>query len=250
MRILHAILRTGRRLTIGLARITICMASQIDRVTAELRRRVLAGELTPGERVVELQLASDLQVSRTPLRLAFGELEKEGLLERLPTRGFRVRRITLDEVAQAIDVRGALEGMAARTVAEAGPTQETLRELQACVEEGRDLLEKASTDSDQVDTTRWAAMNARFHRTLVQAAANPVLASALAHVGKTPMAAPGALGFSGLRPALEVAFLQRAQFDHEDIVRALEAREGARAEALMREHARRSRDNKRVLIRA
>lgn len=224
------------------------MASQIERVTAELRRRILAGQLSPGDRMVELQLASELDVSRTPLRIAFGELETEGLLERLPTRGFRVRRVTLDEVAQAIDVRGTLEGMAARMVAEAGVALEVLRTLQACVQEGRALLGGLSAAPVAVDTLQWAAMNARFHHTLVQAADSPVLASALAHIARTPMAGPGALGISGLLPALEIAFLQRAQFDHEDVVQAIAAGEGVRAEALMREHARRSRDNKRRLM--
>ena len=226
------------------------MASQIDRVVTELRRRVLCGELSAGERIVELQFASDLQVSRTPLRLALGELEKEGLLERLPTRGFRVRRVTLDDIAHAIDVRGVLEGMAARALAEAGAPRATLDQLKACVDEGAALLADASPAGHLADPMRWAAINARFHQALVQGAGNPALASALAQVATTPMAAPGALGFSGMQPALELAFLQRAQFDHEDVVRAIEAREGARAEALMREHARRSRDNKRKLMQA
>jgi len=226
------------------------MASQIDRVIAELRRRILSGELASGERIVELQFASDLQVSRTPLRLALGELEKEGLLERLPTRGFRVRRVTLDDIAHAIDVRGVLEGMAARSLAEAGASTRTLDELKACVTEGAALLADAQPGGQLADPMRWAAINARFHQALVQGAGNPALAAALAQVATTPMAAPGALGFSGVQPALELAFLQRAQFDHEDVVRAIEAREGARAEALMREHARRSRDNKRRLMQA
>lgn len=224
------------------------MASQIDRVTVELRRRILAGQLSPGDRLVELQLASNLEVSRTPLRIAFGELEKEGLLERLETRGFRVRRVTLDEVAQAIDVRGTLEGMAARLVAEEGVAFDVLADLQACVAEGRVLLGDPQATPLAVDTLHWAALNARFHQILVQAAGNPMLSSALAHIARTPMAGPGALGISGLLPELEIAFLHRAQMDHEEVVHAIQAGEGSRAEALMREHARRSRDNKRRLM--
>lgn len=224
------------------------MPSHIERVTAELRRMVLSSELAPGQRVVELELASRLGVSRTPLRLAFGELAREGLFERLPTRGFRVRRVTLEEVAQAIDVRGVLEGLAARTAAESGMPEELMQVLRDCVAEGRAVLE-ASTRDGAPDTPRWVDMNVRFHAALVQAAANPVLAATLAQVTRTPLASPGAIALGGVRPALELAFLQRAQADHEDIVQALQAREGARAEALLREHARRSRDNKRVLIR-
>ena len=79
-------------------------------------------------------------------------------------------------------------------------------------------------------------------------AGNKALSAALEHVAKAPLASAAALSLGGTLPALELAFLQRAQQDHEDILAALQAHEGARAEALMREHARRSRDNKRELL--
>jgi len=141
-----------------------------------------------------------------------------------------------------------LEGLAARTAAESGMTEVALQMLRDCVAEGRAVL-KAASGQSALDTPRWVEMNVRFHAALVQAAANPVLTATLEQVTRTPLAAPGAIALGGVRPALELAFLQRAQADHEDIVQALQAREGARAEALLREHARRSRENKRVLIR-
>ena len=223
------------------------MASLIESVAAELRRLVLSGELAPNERLVELDLASRLNVSRTPLRLAFTELEREGLFERLPKRGFRVRQVTLDEVTQAIDIRGMLEGLAARTAAEAGASPDLLEEMRACLIEGRQLVAAANAGK-ALNAEAWVGMNIRFHRALVQSANNPVLAATLAHVAKTPLAAPGAVALGGMQPDLELAFLARAQSDHEDIVDAIEAREGVRAEALLREHARRSGDNKRRLI--
>lgn len=224
------------------------MSSQIEKVTRELRRLILAGELASGERIREVQFAAELGVSRTPLRLALGELESEGLLERLPTRGFRVREITLDEVSMAIDVRGNLEGMAARLLAETGASQELLAVLRQCVAQGRALIEAARQADLHVDTMDWSAMNARLHHTLAAGSGNSALVAALAHVAKTPMAGPGALGVSGAPSSLELGFLERAQFDHEDILHAIEAGEGGRAEALMREHARRSRDNKKALL--
>ena len=66
------------------------MATQIHTVTHELRRRLMTGAYAPGARLVELQLSAELGASRTPIRLAFEELAREGWLERLPTRGFRV----------------------------------------------------------------------------------------------------------------------------------------------------------------
>jgi GntR family transcriptional regulator, vanillate catabolism transcriptional regulator len=224
------------------------MSSQIDYTINELRRKILSGDAAPGERMVELELAASLSVSRTPIRIALGELEKEGLLERLPTRGFRVREFTVDQVADAVDVRGVLEGMAARQAAQRGLQPAAREELQACIDEGRLLLQKAEAAGFVIDAARWVPMNARFHGALVEAASNSALASALAHVSKTPMAGAGALSLNGMLPLLEYGYIQRAQSDHEDVLAALLAGDGGRAEALMREHAHRSRDNKRELI--
>lgn len=224
------------------------MSSQIQHVIRELRRQILAGELAPGERLVELQCSAALGVSRTPLRIAFGELEKEGLLERLPTRGFRVRSFSLNDVAKAVDVRGVLEGMAARILAESGVDAQTLEVLDTCVAQGQALLASAAERGELIDAAGWIAMNTRFHGTLVKAVNNPALSSALDAVNRYPMAGAGSLGLSGFVPALEFGFIQRAQYDHEDVVRALRNREGARAQALMQEHALRSRDNKRALM--
>lgn len=223
------------------------MASQIERVVTELRRRILNGELAPGERIVELQYAPALGVSRTPLRLALVELEKQGLLELVGKRGFQVRSVTMEDVAQGIDVRGVLEGYAARLVAEAGASKSLAQLLAECVQEGRSVLDAAVKRRKSVDLARWAAMNARYHGALVEAAGNGALRSALEHVTKSPLAAASVLGVSGVSPKLELSFLERAQADHEDVLQAILGREGARAEALMREHARRSRDNKRKL---
>lgn len=224
------------------------MSSQIDYTIDRLRQQILSGQFVPGERMVELELAAQLAVSRTPIRIALAELEKEGLLERLPTRGFRVRRFTVDEIANAVDVRGVLEGMAARSAAERGLSAEITTRLKDCITEGQLLLEKAAAAGHMIDAARWVPMNANFHASLVEAANNSTLTSALAHVSKTPMAGAGALSLNGVLPLLEYRFIQRAQTDHEDVLAALLAGEGARAEALMREHAHRSRNNKRELI--
>ncbi len=218
------------------------MAAQIDKVISELRDLVLSGELQPGERVIELQFAERLGVSRTPLRIAMAELEKEGLLERLPSRGFRVR-------AFSVDVRGVLEGMAVRLLAERGASQATLAQLHEAVEEGRKLLARAEHDpSITVDARAWGHINGRFHQILYAAAGNRALIAALEHNNKTPLAGPAALTLPSTPSELETPFVLRAQADHEDLLRAIERREAVRAESLMREHAYRSRENKRILL--
>jgi GntR family transcriptional regulator, vanillate catabolism transcriptional regulator len=222
------------------------MASRLATVTTRLREMILAGDLPPGERLLEIPFAQRLGVSRTPLRLALGELEKEGLLERLPTRGFRVREFPLEQVANAIDVRGVLEGMAARIVAEHGVDTATRRALEQCLAEGRVLT--ATPHGGVIDPVQWAAMNARFHWAIVRAARNPALTSALEHNERIPMAAAAAITFNSAVQEVAYPLLRRAQEDHVNILQALTRREGARAEALLREHAYRSRENKRLLL--
>ena len=117
------------------------MATQILSVVNEIKRRIIAGDYAPGERLVELQLAESLGVSRTPIRLAFEELTKDGLLERLPTRGFRVKSFNPKDLSDAIEVRGTLEGMAARLVAEQGADTQNLQVLRDCLEQGQMLLQ-------------------------------------------------------------------------------------------------------------
>jgi GntR family transcriptional regulator, vanillate catabolism transcriptional regulator len=194
----------------------------------------------------KLPLAKRLGVSRTPLRLALGEIEKQGLLERLPTRGFKVREFPMEQVAHAIDVRGVLEGMAARIVTERGLDAATQGELEQCLAEGRELTD--IPPGGVIDPMRWAAMNARFHWAIVRAARNPALTSALEHNERIPMAAAAAITFNSAVQEMAYPLLCRAQEDHVSILQALTRREGARAEALLREHAYRSRENKRLLL--
>jgi len=224
------------------------MATQIDHVVSRLRDMVLSGELKPGERIVEIPFAARLGVSRTPLRLALIELELEGLLERLPTRGYRVRAFSLDDIADAVDVRGVLEGMAARLVAERGVSESALESLTAAVKGGRELLDLADRTGRVLDAEAWRAINAKFHQALIAAAENRALASALEHNNKIPLAGPGALPLPHTPTDLEIAFVRRAQEDHESLLSAVVRGEGARAEAILREHAYRSRENKRILL--
>jgi GntR family transcriptional regulator of vanillate catabolism len=77
---------------------------------ATLRQLIVSGQLPAGERVAEIPLAQRLGVSRTPVRLAFRSLEREGLLTRAGKRGYVVRRFSDADVRTAIEVRGLLEG--------------------------------------------------------------------------------------------------------------------------------------------
>src|SRR5689334_23939845 len=83
-----------------------------------LRELVLTGEFGPGKRISEHPLTVRLGVSRTPIRLALERLAHEGLLEPYPTGGFVVRKFTLNDIWDVIEIRGLLEGAAARLASE------------------------------------------------------------------------------------------------------------------------------------
>src|SRR3954462_3693899 len=92
--------------------------SQTGRATLVLREMLLEGHFQPGERIREVPLAAELGVSRIPLRLVLERLAHEGLLVVRPTRGFVVQKFSTADISDAIELRGLLEGMAARLAAE------------------------------------------------------------------------------------------------------------------------------------
>ena len=85
-----------------------------DVVFNTLRQAILRGELKPGERLMEIQLANKLGVSRTPIREAIRKLELEGLVLMIPRRGAEVAEITEKSLRDVLEVRGALEELAVK----------------------------------------------------------------------------------------------------------------------------------------
>src|ERR1700734_296860 len=93
-------------------------SSQTARAVLTLREMLVQGRFRPGERIREVPLAAELKVSRIPLHLALERLAHEGFLEIRPTRGFVVQRFSTEDIYDAIELRGLLEGAAARLAAE------------------------------------------------------------------------------------------------------------------------------------
>jgi GntR family transcriptional regulator, vanillate catabolism transcriptional regulator len=215
------------------------MSSQRLRAVLELRELILEGELEPGRRISEIPLSQRLGVSRTPLRLALAELEHEGLLVRAGG-GFAVRSFTLDDVADAIDVRGALEGVAARMAAERLESSRELEALYGCVAQLDTVVRPGRAI---VDFERYVELNERFHDLLVSLARSEVLRDAVDRAAATPFASPSA--FVRVQAELPAShdILHEAQAQHHRILEAIETRDGPRADALAREHAMLARDN-------
>ena len=131
-----------------------------------LLERIFKGELQPGDRIVELQLANELGTSQAPVREALRELQSLGFVEHEPYRGTRVRRITEEELAEIFPVRAALEELAA---------QEAASRLNGRVEELEREFEAMRAAAGRKDLQDLAGHDARFHRLIVEAAENKVL---------------------------------------------------------------------------
>jgi len=205
-----------------------------EKVLMQLRDLILRGEFAPGARLAEQQLAERLSASRTPVRAALVALEQEGLVEANDTVGFVVRQFTAQEVADAIAVRGHLEGMAARLVAEHGVTRQLSGELQSCLDEGDAALTPHPLGVE--DYARYATMNDRFHALVLDACGNRALQRAVRLNDKLPFApASSMLPMQGSL-ALDRDWMLYAHRQHHMLVGALLRGEGARAQALAVEH--------------
>ena len=104
-------------------------------VYEELKRQILVGEIAPGTRMMEVELAEEMGVSRTPIREAIRKLEKEGLVTIEPRRGAYASEISVKDMVDVLEVRQDLEGMAAALAAE----KVTEEEKQAFIKVNSDL---------------------------------------------------------------------------------------------------------------
>lgn len=219
------------------------MSIGLEDATVMLRRQLLAGEYPPGIKLSETAVAEKLNVSRTIVRLAMSELEHEGLLTRQPNRGSRIRAFSIDEVAQAIEVRGEMEAVAVRLAAERGLDAARRAELESLITEGDGLL-AAGTLSEGIRAA-WIDMNSRFHDSLLEASGNWALRGSITHISKLPLVSASALIFDQNDIEKGMRQIARSHLDHQDILSAVLRRQGSRAASLMREHAFRSAQHKR-----
>jgi GntR family transcriptional regulator of vanillate catabolism len=211
-----------------------------DQVVLKLRELILGGEIAAGQRVTEVAISEQLGVSRTPVREALAILSQEGLLGAAGNRGYLVQEFGSKDIEDAIEVRGLLEGAAARMVAEKGPDTVLLAALESCLADGAALASKKDYSRDE--EMCWAEINHRFHSLIAEACGNRALISVLMLNDKLPFASSKTVVGGDTSTAQNMArhreIIVHAQADHQQIVTALRLRQSARVEALMREHAR------------
>ncbi|OUL99884.1 GntR family transcriptional regulator [Variovorax sp. JS1663] len=220
--------------------------SQAVKAQLRLREMVLAGELPGGTRLAEVAISEQLGISRTPVRSALMRLEQEGLLESLPNGGYAVRTFSERDVADAIELRGTLEGLSARLAAERGAAPVVLREARACLRRIDELLRQPALDDAAF--SRYVEFNGQFHRLLSEMAGSTLVAQQLTRVLNLPFASPSAFVVVQANSPAARDMLVIAQDQHEQVLDAIENREGARAEALMREHSRLAQRNLREAL--
>ena len=139
-----------------------------DVVFNPLRQAILRGEFKPGERLMEIQLANKLGVSRTPIREAIRKLELEGLVIMIPRKGAEVADITEKSLRDVLEVRKALEELAVQLACEK-ITQEELEELEKAGENFKKVLNRSK------DITEVAEADVRFHDVIYMATDNQKL---------------------------------------------------------------------------
>ena len=136
-------------------------------VYEELKRQIMVGEIPPGTRMMEVELADDMGVSRTPIREAIRKLEKEGLVSIEPRRGAYASEISIKDMVDVLEVREFLEGMAAG-LASKRITEEEIEAIKHSIDAYRDAVESGATEEiieeDEI-----------FHKLIVDCSGNKTL---------------------------------------------------------------------------
>jgi DNA-binding GntR family transcriptional regulator len=192
-----------------------------ERLTAEIRASIIAGQMAPGEIYSAPVLATRYEVSVTPVREALLDLVKEGLLTPLRNKGFRVVEPSdkdLDEIAQ---VRDLLEPAAVAEVARIATTQQ-LAQL-------RVLAAEIARYAKQGAIEAYLQADRDFHLAVIAATGNSRLIEIIGRLR-------GQARLFGLKKIAELGQLEASSQDHEDLLAAIENHDGQRAEEIMRTH--------------
>ncbi|MGC9335543.1 MAG: GntR family transcriptional regulator [Anaerolineae bacterium] len=190
------------------------------RAYEQIRERITTLELAPGSPINEQHLASELEMGLVPVREALKLLAHDNLVVITPRHGLYVADVNMPDLKQLSEMRLSLEGLSARLAAERA-TDDDLVVLEALRQE------QASTDPE--DSRRLFDIDHRFHQAIAQAAHNKYLADALERL----FGLSQRLWYLALP---QLGFLPSAVEKHLDLVEAIRAGDGDRAEEIMREH--------------
>lgn len=213
-------------------------------VLSSLRERILTGQIAPGVRLRAEALATEMNVSRTPIRSALAVLSAEGVVQYSVNRGYTVRPVTIGDILASVEVRAALEGTAARLSVEHGWEPAELARLADCAAKGRAIVDRGGWSAPI--EAEWYALNWIFHRSINIAARNPVLRNAMRMtilapvtgdvIRTSPVVAAQVPQRLRQIPATPPEHILRSQADHEAILKAIRGDDAGEAERLMTAH--------------
>lgn len=208
------------------------MATRAIEIQTKIREGVLSGDFPGGMRMNEVELATSLGVSRTPVRNALSTLGAEGLLDYTPNSGYVVRSYSAKDIADIYEVRAVLDGLAAKTLAEQGMSDARRGAMHKVITEGASLVALGRW-SDEI-CGRWIDINERFHAHLIDATDNEHLRAMYRKARDIPL-------------VTELRFrwfdgndMNQSQAEHSEIFDAIVNKQVIRADALAREHTYRS----------
>ena len=200
-----------------------------DVVFNTLREAILKGELKPGERLMELQLAAKLGVSRTPIREAIRMLEQEGLAVTIPRKGAEVARMTEKDMEDVLQIRDALDELAASIACEQ-ISEEELAEL-------RHTMHEFEESTKTGDVKRIAEADVRFHDIIYHATRNVKLENMLNNLREQ-------MYRYRLEYIKDEDKRQILLLEHDKILKAVKLRRVEEAKEAMREHI----DNQEITV--
>jgi DNA-binding GntR family transcriptional regulator len=186
-----------------------------------IRTAILEGKLPPGHRLKEGELATELGISRTPIREALFTLQAEGLVDSAPNRGATVRSYCLDELREMYDLRALLESHAARRAA--------LRIDAVAIEALRASCERFAQVADARELRGIVAENLFFHNAILEAAASSRLTEMVRQTIALPLVYRSFVWYSPEQVGASLHY-------HRQLVAAFDQRDAERAELIMKQH--------------
>jgi DNA-binding GntR family transcriptional regulator len=198
-----------------------------DQIYERLKQQILHGEIEPGERLMQIQVAETLRASRTPVREAFRRLEQDGLVERLPQGGVRVTRPDTETIQEVFGIRKVLEAYAIELACDRITPQE-IASLKRLSSQAQELLSSHELGL-QAKISRLFELNSQFHDTVYRASGNSYLMGTINSLRNIV----GRLRLVGLRADNTWA---QAWDEHAQLIEFLERRDRESAMGLVQTH--------------
>lgn len=217
------------------------MESIDTELAAQIRNDIILGTYGEEERLSEARLCEAHSVSRTPVRLALRMLEHEGLIQRSEGRGYYVNAPKVADILQAVLVRGHLESLAARLMAQSQGRDNILPSLEIAIEKIDKLV--AAGKMDDASLRAMQKQNAAFHNTILEGCGNEYVGFTCSRISHLPMLEVGSMVFDrevlSTKEGVERSLfrLRLGNSQHKVIFEAIQSGDAVRAEGMMREHS-------------